>query len=281
MIINFKHKGWKKTLWFFLPLLFFSCATQQQFNSLDIRISQLESQVYRLNKKMNTKIDSQTRSIRVNLADLQANFDSIRDDINSLRGYSQENRMMLKRIIESDLSKIDQINQQLSQLSQRISDIEGQLRQIQDYLGFEENQSQNQSLENLNQRLQKETSTSKTDLYNQAFSFYKQGRYEDAILEFKKFLKKYPKSNLSDNAWFWIGECYMGLKNYEKAILAYHEVVKRYPKGNKVPSAMLRQAQAFAKIKDKTSARLILKRLIKKFPKSNEAKIAKKILRRR
>ena len=85
----------------------------------------------------------------------------------------------------------------------------------------------------------------------------------------------YPKSDLADNAQFWIGECHMSLEQYEQAILAYQEVIKKHPKGNKVPNAMLRQAVAFAEIKDKTSAKLLLKKVIKEYPNSSEAQIAR------
>ena len=103
------------------------------------------------------------------------------------------------------------------------------------------------------------------------FNYLKSGGFEALI-------KKYPDSDRADNAQFWIGECYMGIKKYEKAILAYQEVIKKYPKGNKLPSAMLRQAIAFLEIKDKTSTRLLLKKIINKYPDSSEAQIAKKKL---
>ncbi|MDY7035628.1 MAG: tol-pal system protein YbgF, partial [Thermodesulfobacteriota bacterium] len=117
------------------------------------------------------------------------------------------------------------------------------------------------------------------DLYDISLASLKKEKYEEAMNGFQNFLKKYPKSDRADNAQFWIGECYMALKEYEQAILAYQNVIKKYPKGNKVPNAMLRQAAAFLEIKDKTSYRLLLKKLIKKYPKSNEAKIAKKRLK--
>ncbi len=260
---------------FFLPLFFVSCATQDQVKSLAARVNRIEYRIYQVDKNTGKKINSNIKSLRQNLADMRADMDSIRHEIGSLRGYSEENRMMLKRIVGSDLSKIDQMKQELEQISQRVSRIEAQIKQVQDYLNLTEETSPRPI-----KSQKKPSPKTKEDVYSSAFSLYKKGRYEEAILGFKNFLKKYHRSKLSDNAYFWIGECYMGLKRYEKAILAYHEVIKRYPKGNKVPSAMLRQAQAFQKIGDKTSAKLILKRLIKKFPKSNEAKIARKILRK-
>jgi len=121
--------------------------------------------------------------------------------------------------------------------------------------------------------------TPKPSSYAQTLELYENEKYEEAIAGFKNFVKKYPKSDLADDAQFWIGESYMALKQYEQAILAFQIVKKKYPKGNKVPNAILRQALAFYEIKDKTSARLLLKRLIKKYPKSSEAKIAKAKLR--
>jgi len=116
-------------------------------------------------------------------------------------------------------------------------------------------------------------------LYDVNMDLYRKEKYEEAIVGFKNFLRKYPKSKLADNAAFWIGESYMALKQYEQAILAFQKVMKKYPRGNKVPNALLRQALAFYELNDKTSAKLLLKKLIKKYPKSNEAKIARNKLK--
>jgi tol-pal system protein YbgF len=115
-------------------------------------------------------------------------------------------------------------------------------------------------------------------LYDYSLAAFREDRYEKAMEGFREFLAAYPKSDRGDNAQFWIGECYMALKQYEQAILAYQKVIKNYPTGNKVANAMLRQAIAFLEIKDKTSATLLLKRIIKNYPNSSEADIAKKKL---
>jgi len=91
-------------------------------------------------------------------------------------------------------------------------------------------------------------------------------------------LDTYPKSDLADNAQFWIGECFMGLKQYEHAILEFNKVIKNYPKENKVPNAMYRQAIAMQKIDEATGAKIVLKNLIKTYPNSPEAADAKKKL---
>ncbi|MDY6972428.1 MAG: tol-pal system protein YbgF, partial [Thermodesulfobacteriota bacterium] len=118
------------------------------------------------------------------------------------------------------------------------------------------------------------------EFYESTLAMYREGRYEEAISDLRSLIKQHPDSALADNAQFWIGECYMSLKQYERAILAYQKVIHSRAKANsKVPNAMLRQGRAFFKKGDKTSSRLLLKKIIKKYPGSGEAKIAKKWLK--
>jgi tol-pal system protein YbgF len=112
-------------------------------------------------------------------------------------------------------------------------------------------------------------------LYSTAYQIFKEGNYDKARTEFRNFLALYPESEYSDNAQFWIGECYFFEKNYEKAILEYEKVAKNFPGGNKVPYALLKQGLSFLKMNDKTSAKLILQQVIKDFPNTNQARIAR------
>jgi tol-pal system protein YbgF len=112
-------------------------------------------------------------------------------------------------------------------------------------------------------------------LYSTAYQIFKEGNYDKARTEFRNFLALYPESEYSDNAQFWVGECYFFEKNYEKAILEYEKVAKNFPGGNKVPYALLKQGLSFLKLNDKTSAKLILQQVIKDFPNTNQARIAR------
>jgi tol-pal system protein YbgF len=112
-------------------------------------------------------------------------------------------------------------------------------------------------------------------LYSTAYQIFKEGNYDKARTEFVNFLALYPESEYSDNAQFWIGECYFFEKNYEKAILEYEKVAKNFPGGNKVPYALLKQGLSFLKLNDKISAKLLLQQVIKDFPNTNQARIAR------
>ena len=117
------------------------------------------------------------------------------------------------------------------------------------------------------------------EAYKKAYDQFSKGNIEGAKDGFKKFLEVYPKSKFSENAHFWLGECYFAEKKYEEAILEFDEVIKRYPKGNKVPDALFRQGIAFLEMKDAVNAKLILKEVVKRFPKSEQANRARKKLK--
>lgn len=115
--------------------------------------------------------------------------------------------------------------------------------------------------------------------YKEAFELFQKGHYEDAINRFSAFIASYPETSLVPNAYYWIGEAWMHLKEYEKAILNFQEVIEKYPKAEKVPRALVSQAEAFAQLKDEKSSTTILKKVIELFPKSEEAMIAERRLR--
>jgi tol-pal system protein YbgF len=109
------------------------------------------------------------------------------------------------------------------------------------------------------------------DEYRDGIHLVRVNQCDQAVPKLRAFLRKNPKSDLADNAQYWIGECYYGQKDYNKAIIELNEVLLKYSKGDKVPAALLTLASAFADSGDKIDARLILQKLISDHPKSDEA----------
>jgi len=128
------------------------------------------------------------------------------------------------------------------------------------------------------------TPAAKTDAryeeaYKEAFESFQRGQYDEAVAKFTAFTETYSGTPLASNAFYWIGECYMNLKNYDKAILYFQEIIDKYPKSEKAPRALLSQAEAFRLTNDKKSSTTLLKRVIELYPKSEEAIIAERKLR--
>jgi tol-pal system protein YbgF len=120
-----------------------------------------------------------------------------------------------------------------------------------------------------------EGDVSEEELYRLAKDAYDQRNFDAAKQYFEQFLTKFPKSNIADNARFWMGEVYFSEGWYQKAILEYQEVIEKYPKGNKVPAAYLKQGISFFKLGENANAKLVLNELIKRFPESSEAETAR------
>ena len=260
-------------------LLFSSCVTEDKFLYLSKRIDAIE-----------VKTDKELVSNSGRMATNGAEMDQLKEEMRFLNGRLDENSHLLKRSIEKDTME----GEGVSGLQERISLLELRVNRISTYLGLEpmihpQNKDTLTAPVATSQARKPVTPVSQPEpkvklpsdqtLYDVNMDIYRKEKYEEAIVGFKNFLKKYPKSKLADNAAFWIGESYMSMKKYEQAILAFQKVIKKYPRGNKVPNAILRQALAFFELNDKTSAKLLLRKLIKKYPKSNEAKIARSKLK--
>jgi len=107
--------------------------------------------------------------------------------------------------------------------------------------------------------------------YREALQLIRQGQCNQAVPKLRDVIRKNPKSELADNAQYWIGSCYYGQRDYNRAIIELNEVLLKYPKADKVPAALLMLADSFADSGDKIDARLILQKLISDHPKSEEA----------
>jgi tol-pal system protein YbgF len=115
--------------------------------------------------------------------------------------------------------------------------------------------------------------------YKEAFEAFQKGRYEDSARLFTDFLSSTPETPLRPNAYYWVGESYLNLKDYEKAVLAFQEVIDKYPDADRAPGALLAQAEAFNAMKDRKSTVTVLKKLVEKYPESGEAAVAERKLK--
>lgn len=117
---------------------------------------------------------------------------------------------------------------------------------------------------------------SEKDLFDQAYTLYTNREYGAARKKFQEFVQRYPSSNKTDSALYWIAQCYYQEKKFEDAIATCDDVIKKYPKGSKTADAYYLQALAFCEIQDPLTAQILLETLIQNFPNSEAAKLGKK-----
>lgn len=111
-------------------------------------------------------------------------------------------------------------------------------------------------------------------LYDRGYTLYHQGHFVDAETSFQRFLQGNPKSELADNAQYWIGECRYARGDLRGALAAFRETVSRFPEGNKVPDALLKSGQCLEALDDVEGARAVYADVIRRFPGTAAAEVA-------
>jgi len=246
-------------------------------------------------------IEREQRRLRGDTGQVQTNLETVRADVNSVRSSladTRANLQQLQREFGVLRERIEETRHQVARDGdQRVKDLEGRVAKINETLKVQEAalRSRDEELKQLRESLQPAqnavSSAAKSEVlvldsatgesalvkkdYELGWQAMEKRDYRLAISRFKEFLKKYPKSNLADNAQYWIGESHYGLREFDQAIIEFDAVRRRYPQGEKVPAALLKQGYAFAELGEKVNARLLLQEVMEKFPETPEAAKAK------
>ena len=116
---------------------------------------------------------------------------------------------------------------------------------------------------------------SPSDLYDTAYGDYTKGRYALAIQGFQEYLESYPNTTLSDNAQYWIGESHYAQRKFKEAVDDFDRLLKTWPKSGKTAAALLKKAYALAEMNQKAEAVVQLQYVVNEYPASEEARLAR------
>lgn len=115
-------------------------------------------------------------------------------------------------------------------------------------------------------------------MYQTAWADYAAGQFQLAINGFEAFLKTFPKSDLADDAQYYIGEALASSNRLKDALAAYEAVIKSYPGTPRVPDAYYKRGLALEGLNQIPQARESLEYVLKTFPESTAARLAKQYL---
>ncbi|MGD8834501.1 MAG: tol-pal system protein YbgF [Desulfobacteraceae bacterium] len=258
---------------------------EERLLAVEFNNQKLQEKNRELQKELQRDLDtlgetrkSSERGLRAQVAGMNANMESMQQQVRLLKGRVEELEFIINRKIQG-YEATDKSNRgRLDEVSLSVSKIDRRLIQLEQYLNISGKNGQ-PSPARPAAGLEKPKRQADRELYDKARQAYDNGDMDKARQGFQKLIDNHPKSTEADNAQFWIGESYYREKWYERAILEFQTVIEKYPKGNKVPAAMLKQGLALLQIGEKSSARLILKELVKKYPKAPESEVAAKKLK--
>ena len=103
-------------------------------------------------------------------------------------------------------------------------------------------------------------------LYNKSYRAVRDGKNEEAIRGFRRFLRLFPKSQLAAHSQYWLGEAYYALKRYPEALDEFLNLITRYPKSRKIPDAYYKRGLIYIRRALSLNATLEFENLLEKFP---------------
>ena len=200
--------------------------------------------------------------IRTNRSESHAEFEALKADIAALNARIDH----LARI-ESDLKLgFDDFQAKLRTFMQTVTEMTSQIQNTNS--SFESGKSMTSETQDpgIDQKPEQ--------LYQTAYNDYLNRKFDLAIIEFQEFLASFPDSELSDNAQYWIAECFYSKGNYNESINEFQKVIDNYSSGDKQLPARLKIGLAHLENGNNVEAKQKLEELMQRYPFSEEARIA-------
>ncbi len=116
-------------------------------------------------------------------------------------------------------------------------------------------------------------------LYRSAYEDYMRGNYDLASQGFRDYMVRWPATELTDNALYWIGECYDAQDDVEKAIEVFTQVLEDFPTSDKAAAAQLKKGLLYLKLGDQAQGVVHLQYVVYEYPGTREADLARERLR--
>ena len=263
-----------------VALLTTACATSSDMEKLQSQISDLQEQIAALKRtasskeevqNVNTKIAEQTQMLLKSNATLVTKVDSIEDRLNNAQGS-----------VEQTNYRVDRLVQQVTQTQHDVENLKAAAAAAAATTPAPGTapSTGNPSVSEVTVQPPVTSTETAVETYQGAYRDYGRGNYDLAIAGFREVVTKYPKSDLADNAAYWIGESLYSQKKYREAIAQFDSVVTTYPKSDKVASALLKKGYAYIQLNEKNMGIVQLQYVVHEHPKSPEAAKAREELKR-
>jgi tol-pal system protein YbgF len=117
------------------------------------------------------------------------------------------------------------------------------------------------------------------ELYRSAYEDYMRGNYDLASQGFRDYMVRWPNTELTDNALYWIGECYDAQDDSAMALEVFTQVLEDYPTSDKAAAAQLKKGLLYLKMNDQAQGVVHLQYVVYEYPGTREADLARERLR--
>jgi tol-pal system protein YbgF len=242
-------------------------------------IVELQTQVTQLQQQMTQMKQSFDERMGIMRNLLEQNTDATNKVTTAINGLQASiNKQQQDRSGQGDQlsGQIQALNDTMDELKVRLTKLSKQLEDMQtaqQSMAAQQTQAQQQA--------QAIAQAPAPDvLYNNALRDYNGAKNDLAIQEFNDYIKFYPNTDLSGNAYFYLAEIQFKAGDYQKAVANYDLVLQNFPSGNKAAAAQLKKGYALLELGKEDEGTQELKHVIQRYPRTNEATQARERLRK-
>jgi tol-pal system protein YbgF len=116
--------------------------------------------------------------------------------------------------------------------------------------------------------------------FRSAYKVYLNGNYDRASVEFQRFVKNYPSTTLTPQAYYYLGESLYVQKQYDPAKQALQQVVSNYPTSKYRSHALYKLGHIMMETDQRSKAQELWNKIIQDYPDSPESTQAKEQLKK-
>ena len=117
-------------------------------------------------------------------------------------------------------------------------------------------------------------------LYDRAWADYTNGQWALSIQGFEAYIKTFPRSELADDAQFYVGQTHYADGAFPEAVDAFEQVLLSYPDGDIVPEASYKRGLALDRLGETDRAQQAFELVVKNYSDSTMATLAQQALDR-
>lgn len=255
-----------------LLLLAFFCSFTASIHAAELSIQQRLAVVEKLVK--------QKSEGRNSAADLVMQLQVLQQQIAEMKGIIEEQNHQIKSLKEKQKLLYIDIDSRLAQLESQSGNNNSTNQQTNisnpiktDTVVVDEDYGQPSVETNVINAVPK-LSTFQED-YDIAFAHLRAGRFLESARAFEDFIQTYPQNNLTDNAYYWLGESYYVKRQYPQALAAFQSLTTKFPDSSKASDSLLKIGYSYYEMDDLAKAETHLQLVTEKYPNTSIARLAK------
>jgi len=293
--MNNKSRTFSSLFPLMILLLWGGCATEPDLTDLHKQVQTLTLQ--------QEATQQQEQQARDRLSSIESQLDEhdflVGELIKTEEEANLDTRHLLEKLERTSSMLREQIEQTRSStqrrdkdLSIRVKAIEGRIDNIvhRPRSGASQVQTLSPSPNHLKTR---PTSSSKTQsprkdsgveneasAFRSAYKVYLNGNYDRASFEFKRFVKHYPSTTLTAQAFYYLGQSLYAQQHYDPAQQALQHIVSTYPNNKYRSQALYKLGQIMLETDQRSQAQKLWNQVIQDYPGSPEANNASEQLKK-